>query len=117
MNNNDNKFEYTYSAKRQEELEKIRSKYIPKEEDKMEELRRLDKSVTKPGTAWSIVIGIIGLKLGGDFTVNNAVVIAQTLGISEKVIRAAINYFEFKYKSTILLIELLLNATNSHISS
>lgn len=33
-----------------------------------------------------IVIGIVGLKLGGDFTVNNAVVIAQTLGISEKVI-------------------------------
>ena len=33
-----------------------------------------------------IVIGIVALKLGGDFTVNNAVVIAQTLGISEKVI-------------------------------
>lgn len=33
-----------------------------------------------------IAIGIVGLKLGGDFTVNNAVVIAQTLGISEKVI-------------------------------
>jgi cation:H+ antiporter len=33
-----------------------------------------------------IVIGIIGLKLGGDFTVDNAVVIAQTVGISEKVI-------------------------------
>lgn len=33
-----------------------------------------------------IVIGIVGLKFGGDFTVNNAVVIAQTLGISEKVI-------------------------------
>ena len=33
-----------------------------------------------------IVIGIIGLKLGGDFTVNNAVVIAQAVGISEKVI-------------------------------
>ena len=33
-----------------------------------------------------IVIGIVALKLGGDFTVDNAVVIAQTLGISEKVI-------------------------------
>ena len=33
-----------------------------------------------------IVIGIVALKLGGDFTVDNAVVIAQTVGISEKVI-------------------------------
>lgn len=66
MNNNDNKFEYTYSAKRQEELEKIRSKYIPKEEDKMETLRRLDQSVERIGTTASIIVGIIGtLIMGG----------------------------------------------------
>ena len=35
--------------------------------------------------AW-IVIGIVGLKVGGDFTVDNAVVVAEKLGISEKVI-------------------------------
>lgn len=33
-----------------------------------------------------IVLGIIGLKYGGDFVVDNAVVIAQTIGISEKLI-------------------------------
>lgn len=33
-----------------------------------------------------IVVGIVALKVGGDFTVDNAVVIAQTVGISEKVI-------------------------------
>lgn len=33
-----------------------------------------------------IAIGIIALKVGGDFTVNNAVIVAETLGISEKVI-------------------------------
>ncbi len=66
MNNNDNKFEYTYSAKRQEELEKIRSKYIPKEEDKMETLRRLDQSVERIGTTASIIVGVIGtLIMGG----------------------------------------------------
>lgn len=32
----ENTFEYTYSAKRQEEIEAIRKKYMPKEEDKME---------------------------------------------------------------------------------
>ena len=66
MNNNDNKFVYTYSAKRQEELEKIRSKYIPKEEDKMETLRRLDQSVERIGTTASIIVGVIGtLIMGG----------------------------------------------------
>lgn len=65
-NNNENTFEYTYSAKRQEELEKIRNKYIPKEEDKMETLRKLDQSVERPGTITSIIIGVIGtLIMGG----------------------------------------------------
>ena len=36
-------FEYTYSAKQQEEVEAIRKKYLPKEEDKMETLRKLDR--------------------------------------------------------------------------
>ena len=64
--NNENTFEYTYSAKRQEEIEKIMSKYVEKEEDKMEQLRKLDQSVERPGTIASIVIGVIGtLIMGG----------------------------------------------------
>lgn len=67
MNNNENKtFTYTYSAKEQEELKRIREKYIPQEMDKMEQLRRLDRSVTTKATMWSITLGIIGcLILGG----------------------------------------------------
>lgn len=58
-------FSYTYSAKEQEEVKQIRKKYMPKEADKMEQLRRLDRSVTRKGTAVSIVMGIIGaLTLG-----------------------------------------------------
>lgn len=63
--NNENKFEYTYSAKRQEEIEKIKSKYVEKEEDKMEQLRRLDQSVEVPGTMAAIVIGVIGALIMG----------------------------------------------------
>ena len=37
-----------------------------------------------------IVLGIIGLKYGGDFVVDNAVVIAQAIGISEKLISLTI---------------------------
>ena len=61
---NDNKFEYTYSAKRQEEIEAIKKKYLPKE-DKMEQLRELDRSVERPGTVIGIAFGIIGTLLLG----------------------------------------------------
>ena len=54
-----NSFEYTYSAERQQEIEAIRKKYLPKEEDKMEQLRRLDQSATQKGTMAAIVVGVI----------------------------------------------------------
>lgn len=53
-------FSYTYSAKQQDEVKRIRDKYVPKEADKMEQLRRLDRSVTQKGTVWSLAVGIIG---------------------------------------------------------
>lgn len=54
-------FTYTYSAAQQEEVKRIREKYAPptQEEDKMERLRRLDASVTRPGMIAALVIGII----------------------------------------------------------
>lgn len=64
MDNNE-KFEYTYSAKQQAELEAIRKKYLPEEETKMDKLRRLDKSVTRQGTIISIIIGIVGTLIMG----------------------------------------------------
>lgn len=64
MENND-KFEYTYSAKQQSELENIRKKYLPQEESKMDRLRRLDESVTHPGTMISIIVGIVGTLIMG----------------------------------------------------
>ena len=53
-------FEFTYSAKQQEEVERIRNKYLPKQESKVEQLRKLDKSTEKPGTVIGILLGIIG---------------------------------------------------------
>ena len=58
-------FEYTYSAKQQEEVEKIRSKYLPKEETKMEKLIKLDKKAEQPGQIASIAVGTIGALLLG----------------------------------------------------
>ncbi len=58
-------FSYTYSAKEQEEIKKIRKKYVPKEADKMEQLRRLDASVTQKGTVVSLIVGIVGVLILG----------------------------------------------------
>lgn len=57
-------FNYTYSAKQQDEVKKIREKYVV-EEDKMEQLRRLDQSVTQKSTMYSIVVGVIGALVMG----------------------------------------------------
>ena len=53
-------FEYTYSAEQRSEVEAIRKKYLPKEEDKMEQLRRLHDSATKKAQAASVPRGVIG---------------------------------------------------------
>ena len=53
-------FAFTYSSKQQEEVERIRNKYLPKEESKMEQLIRLDKQAERPGTIASIVVGVLG---------------------------------------------------------
>ena len=54
-------FHYTYSASQQAEIKSIREKYMPptEEEDKMERLRRLDRSVTKAGGVISLTVGTI----------------------------------------------------------
>lgn len=58
-------FNYTYSAKQQEEVKRIRDKYVVQEEDKMEQLRRLDQSVTQKSTMYSIIVGVIGALIMG----------------------------------------------------
>ena len=58
-------FHYTYSARQQSEIEQIRSKYLPPEENKMDQLRRLDRSATQKGTAVSIAMGVVGCLLLG----------------------------------------------------
>lgn len=58
-------FHYTYSASQQQEIESIRKKYLPKEEDKMEQLRNLHKSAGQKAQAWAIAIGVIGTLILG----------------------------------------------------
>lgn len=62
---NSESFNYTYSAPQQDEVKKIRQKYLPKEESVMDQLKRLDESTTKKGVALSLVTGILGTLIFG----------------------------------------------------
>ena len=87
-------FEYTYSSEEQEELRRIREKYLPKEENKLDQLRRLDESVTRKGTVISLILGVLSALLLGTgmsccmvwggrlFPVGIAVGLAGILGIA-----------------------------------
>ena len=92
MENNRNEqgnFSYTYSAREQAELKKIREKYTPstKEEDKLARLRRLDAGLavrntergvtdfaglfTEDGAQQALLGSELGLTLGSDLTHQN----------------------------------------------
>ncbi len=61
-------FRYTYSAKEQEEVKRLREKYAPQPvaaEDKLAALRRLDEGVTQKAMALSLTLGIIGTLIMG----------------------------------------------------
>lgn len=65
---NNNTFEYSYSAKEQAEIKKLRAKYSePKDKSlsKMEQLRKLDAGVTNKGAIAAMATGIVGLLLLG----------------------------------------------------
>lgn len=82
INTNSNEtFEYTYSPKHQAEVERIKQKYMPVEDDKMTQLRKLDASVTRPGTICSIAMGVIGCLIFG-FGMCCTMVWADTLFIT-----------------------------------
>lgn len=58
-------FTYTYSARQQEEVQNIRRKYLPPEENKLERLRKLHHSATQKAQIWSLVLGVVGALIMG----------------------------------------------------
>ena len=64
MENNE-KFSFTYSAEQQKEIEAIRKKYLPKEADKMDQLRKLHAVPTQKAQTWAIAVGVIGALIMG----------------------------------------------------
>ncbi len=66
MENKDT-FNYTYSAKEQEEIKKILKKYEApkKEENNLDKLRALDKKVSSKAASAAITVGTIGTLMLG----------------------------------------------------
>lgn len=58
-------FTYNYSAKQNREIENIRNKYLPREESKIERLKKLDMKVQSAGMIESLSVGIIGCLVFG----------------------------------------------------
>ena len=95
MDNNEG-FNYTYSAKEQEEIKAIRKKYAASEEteDKMTQLRRLDASVYSKASTAALAVGIVGALIMGigmslvmtDIGAVLGTVLAMIIGISIGVV-------------------------------
>jgi hypothetical protein len=62
---NENAFSYTYSATCNQEVLNIRNKYLPREETKLEELKRLDHLVQNSGVTQSLCAGMVGCLIFG----------------------------------------------------
>lgn len=54
-------FKYTYSAAQQEEIKELRKKYRAPGQDKMEQLRQIDKRVSSRAVSRSISVGVTGV--------------------------------------------------------
>ncbi len=65
--NEKKKYSYSYSSQENKEIKRIREKYTEPDEreTKLEQLRRLDESVTKSAMAVSLTVGILGTLILG----------------------------------------------------
>lgn len=85
MENKEKTFNYTYSAKEQEEIKAIRQKYEAPEEDKMAQLRRLDDGVTQKANVTSLIVGVVGALILGCGMSLTMTELGATFGLSENV--------------------------------
>ena len=60
-----NTFNYEYSATQNREVEQIRERYLPREQSKMQTLKKLDSKVRRAGMIESLILGVIGCLVFG----------------------------------------------------
>lgn len=84
MENNEG-FSYTYSAAQQQEVENIRKNYLPRQEDKMEQLRKLHHGASRKANTWAIILGVIGALILGTGMSLVMTDLGQILGVSPEL--------------------------------
>ena len=58
-------FHYNYSAQQNKEVQSIRDKYLPRQENGLDELKRLDRKVESAGMVPALVLGIVSCLVFG----------------------------------------------------
>lgn len=58
-------FKYEYSSEKIKEAEDIASKYVPKEDDKLTQIKKLDAAVERKAAIKAVTIGVIGALIMG----------------------------------------------------
>lgn len=87
--NTESSFKYTYSAKEQDEIKRIRQKYQSQEEDSMTRLRKLDASATSKATVIALVLGIVGeliLGMGMSIIMTDLAVLLGMTGMTNIIV-------------------------------
>ena len=87
--NTESSFKYTYSAKEQDEIKRIRQKYQSQEEDSMTRLRKLDASATSKATVIALVLGIVGaliLGMGMSLIMTDLAVLLGMTGMTNMIV-------------------------------
>ena len=91
--NNENTFSYTYSAKENEEVQRIRDRYTQTSRTEMDELKELDAKVHRPanvfaysfGSISAIIMGtgmsLVMTDIGADIGIADAMVTGVIVGI------------------------------------
>ncbi|MBQ8087784.1 MAG: DUF3040 domain-containing protein [Clostridia bacterium] len=63
---NDHRASYRYTAEEQRELDSLRQRYAQTPpEQRLEELREIDRAVTRRATVWAVLIGVAGTLVFG----------------------------------------------------
>ena len=86
MENNQETFNYTYSAQQQKEVQNIRKKYLPPEEDKMELLRKLHDSATQKAQIWALILGVVSALIMGTGMSLVMTDIGEVIGLSNALV-------------------------------
>lgn len=58
-------FQYTYSASKNQEVQRIREKYLPRQRTQLEELQALDKKVRRPAQIFAYIYGSVSAVIMG----------------------------------------------------